>query len=67
LFISLDRFARKKVDSTTYRTILKRNGVNLISVLEMLDGSPESVVLESVLEGMAEYYSLNLVREVKKG
>ncbi|EGD50759.1 recombinase, partial [Thermoanaerobacter ethanolicus JW 200] len=43
------------------------NGVKLISVLEQLDDSPESIILESVLEGMAEYYSKNLAREVMKG
>ena len=36
-------------------------------MLEHLDNSPESIILESVLEGMAEYYSKNLAREVKKG
>lgn len=35
-------------------------------VLEYLDeDSPESIILDSVLEGMAEYYSKNLAREVK--
>lgn len=63
----LDRFARNRYDSAHYRRILKRNGVRLESVLENLDSSPESVILESVLEGMAEYYSLNLSREVRKG
>lgn len=33
----------------------------------MMYSNPESVILESVLEGMAEYYSLNLTREVRKG
>jgi site-specific DNA recombinase len=46
---------------------LRRNKVQLHSVLENLDSSPESVILESVLEGMAEYYSKNLAREVRKG
>lgn len=64
----LDRFARNRRDSIGYRMELKRHGVSLISVLEYLDdGSPESVILESVLEAMAEYYSLNLAREVNKG
>ncbi len=35
--------------------------------MERLDDSPESVILESVIEGMAEYYSKNLAREVMKG
>ena len=38
-----------------------------MSVLENLDDSPESIILESVLEGMSEYYSKNLGREVMKG
>ena len=63
----LDRFARDRYDSANYRRILKQNGVNLESVLEHLDGSPESIILESVLEGMAEYYSKNLARETRKG
>jgi len=63
----LDRFARDRYDSAFYKRQLKRNGVRLISVLEQLDDSPESIILESVLEGMAEYYSANLAREVMKG
>jgi len=63
----LDRFARDKYDSAIYKRKLKINGVRVISVLESLDDSPESVILESVLEGMAEYYSKNLAREVMKG
>lgn len=63
----LDRFARDRHDSAIYKRILKKNGVQVDSVMENLDGSPESVIMESVLEGMAEYYSLNLAREVRKG
>ena len=63
----LDRFSRSKYDSAIYKRKLKLAGVQLLSVLENLDGSPESLILESVLEGMSEYYSKNLSREVKKG
>lgn len=63
----LDRFARDRYDSAHYRHQLKRNGARLLSVVENLDGSPESIIMESVLEGMAEYYSRNLAREVEKG
>ena len=35
--------------------------------MERLDGSPESGMMETLLEGMAEYYSRNLAREVMKG
>lgn len=63
----LDRFARSRADSMYYRMELKKNKVSLISVLEYIDDSPESIILESVLEAMAEYYSKNLAREVMKG
>ena len=63
----LDRFARNRYDSAYYRHQLKRFGVSIRSVIEHLDDSPESVIMESVLEGMAEYYSKNLAREVQKG
>lgn len=63
----LDRFARNRYDSAFYKRKLKLSGVKIISVTEQLDDSPESVILESVLEGMAEYYSKNLAREVMKG
>ena len=63
----LDRFARNRNDSIVNKISLKRNGVSVVSVTEPLDGSPESIILEAVLEAMAEYYSLNLAREVEKG
>lgn len=63
----LDRFSRDRYDHAVYRKKLRDNGVKLISVLENLDDSPESVVLESVLEGFSEYYSKNLARETRKG
>lgn len=63
----LDRFSRDRFDHAIYRQELRKAGVSLISVLENLDDSPESVVLESVLEGFSEYYSRNLARETRKG
>lgn len=63
----LDRFSRDRYDSANNKRKLKQNGVKVLSVLENLDDSPESIILESMLEGMAEYYSANLAREVMKG
>lgn len=64
----LDRFARNRKDSITYHAVLKRHRVSLLSVLEQFDeDKPESVLLQSVLEGLNEFYSRNLAREVKKG
>jgi len=63
----LDRFSRDKYDSAFYKRKLAENKVRLISLSENLDGSPESIILESVIEGMAQYFSANLAREVMKG
>lgn len=63
----LDRFSRNRYDSAIYKKKLKDNNVSLVSISENLDGSPESIILESLLEGMNEYYSANLSREVLKG
>ncbi len=64
----LDRFARNRNDSIMNRSKLRRNGVFLLSTTEPLDDEkPESIILEAVLEAMAEYYSKNLAREVRKG
>lgn len=63
----LDRFARNRYDSATYKAKLKRCGVRLASAMEQLTEGPESIILEAVLEGMAEYYSANLAQNIKRG
>ena len=63
----LDRFARNRVDSATYRAILKRNGVRVVSAKENISEGPEGIILEAMLEGMAEYYSAELSVKVKRG
>lgn len=64
----LDRFARNRNDSIAYRMKLQRNHITLLSVLEPFDEDrPETILLQSVIEGMNEFYSRNLAREVRKG
>ena len=63
----LDRFARNRYDSARYKTQLKRNGVKLISATEVISAGPEGIILESVLEGYAEYYSADLSEKVVRG
>lgn len=63
----LDRFARNRYDSANYKYQLKQNGVKVISAMECISDSPEGVILESVIEGYAEYYSLNLSQNVLRG
>ncbi len=63
----LDRFSRSKYDSVYYKRELKIAGVRLISVCEQLGDSPEDGLLEAVMEGVNQWYSANLSREVMKG
>ena len=59
----LDRFSRDRYDSATYKHILKKNGVKVISATENIADSPEGILLESLLEGLSEYYSAANVDE----
>ena len=63
----LDRFARNRYDSARYKTALKRNGVRVISAKENISDRPEGILLESMLEGYAEYYSAELSEKVLRG
>ena len=63
----LDRFARNRYDSARYKTQLKKNGVKLMSATEVISEGPEGIILESVLEGYAEYYSADLAEKVVRG
>lgn len=63
-----DRFARNREDSVVYKSLLRKEcGIRVISITEQIDDDKFSIILESMLEAMAEYYSLNLAEEVKKG
>ena len=63
-----DRFARSREDSVVYKSLLKKEcGVRVISITESIEDDKFSIILEAMLEAMAEYYSINLSEEVKKG
>ena len=63
----LDRFARNRYDSARYKTQLKKNGVKVVSATEVISDGAEGIILESVLEGYAEYYSADLSEKVVRG
>ena len=63
----LDRFARNRYDSAHYKTQLRKNGVRVVSATERISEGAEGILLESMLEGMAEYYSAELAEKVKRG
>lgn len=63
----LDRFAQNRYDSARYKTILKKNMVEVISATEVISKGAEGIILEAVLEGYAEYYSADLSEKVIRG
>lgn len=63
----LDRFARNRYDSAMYRNELKKAGVRLVSAMENISENPEGIILEGLMESLAEYYSANLSQNVKRG
>lgn len=63
----LDRFSRNRYDSATYKAKLKKNGIKVLSARENISNDASGVLMESVLEGMAEYYSVELAQKVKRG
>ena len=63
----LDRFSRDRYDSTHYKHILKKHGVRVISAKENISDGPEGIILESMLEGYAEYYSAELSQKIQRG
>lgn len=63
----IDRFGRNRAEIIQNRAVLRMHGVKLLSVMEHIPDSPEGIILESVLEGMAEYYSANLAENIKRG
>ena len=63
----MDRFARNRYDSAIHKYKLKKNGVRVFYAKEFIPEGPEGIILESVMEGYAEYYSENLSQNVKRG
>ena len=63
----IDRFGRDRQDIAMGKMALKRAGVKLMYARESVPEGPEGIILESVLEGLAEYYSADLRQKVIRG
>lgn len=63
----LDRFARNRYDSAHYKTMLRKNGVKVVSAKETIADDSTGILLESLLEGYAEFYSVELSEKVRRG
>ncbi len=61
------RFARNQEESIVYKSLLKKAGVEVLSVSEPLVEGPFGSLIERIIEWMDEYYSIRLSGEVKRG
>ena len=62
-----DRIGRNKEEIALNKYHLKKNGVKIYYVAEAIPDTPEGIILEAVIEGMAAYYSEQLSQNVKRG
>ena len=67
LVYQLDRFARNRYDSAINKARLKKNGVRVLSAKENISDDASGILVEGVLESMAEYYSAELSQKIHRG
>lgn len=67
LVYKLNRFSRDRYDSAIYKHKLGKNCIKVISAMENITDDPAGKLLESVIEGIAEYYSAELSENVIRG
>lgn len=67
LIWKLNWFARSRIDSITYKKLLKDRGIKVLSINEPLDDTPSGRMLEGVIETMDQFYSENMGEDIKRG
>ena len=67
LVYKLDRFSRNKYEAVVHKKTLTDNGIKLVSVMENIPDTPEGTLMETVLEGLNQYYSEELRQKVNRG
>ena len=63
----LNRFARNREDSIIYKSLLRRKGIQVISINEQIDDTASGKLLEGLLEVIDEFYSVNLAQDTVRG
>lgn len=61
------RFARNQEEAITLKSMLKKNGIEVISISEPLPDGPFGELIERILEWQDQFYITNLSQEVKRG
>ena len=67
LVYQLDRFARNRYDSAINKAKLKKNGIRVLSARENITDDASGILVEGILESMAEYYSVELSQKIRRG
>ena len=67
LLWKFSRFARNQEESIFYKSMLRKNGVEVLSVSEPAIDGPFGTLIERIIEWSDEYYSIRLSGEVKRG
>lgn len=62
-----DRFARNRYDSAIYKKRLRDNGVSIIYAAESNVDGAEAIIIEGLMESLAEYYSAELAEKMRRG
>ena len=62
-----DRIGRNKEEIALNKYHLKKNGVKIFYIAESIPDTPEGIILEAVIEGMAAYYSEQLSQNIRRG
>ncbi|MEG1925799.1 MAG: recombinase family protein, partial [Ruthenibacterium sp.] len=60
LVYQLDRFARSRADSALYKRKLSKCDVHVVSARENISNDASGILVEGMLESMAEYFSVEL-------
>ena len=67
LVYMMDRFSRGEYDAPIYKRELAKRGVKLVSALEAIPDSPEGIIYEKLLEGLAACESKKTAIRTKRG
>jgi len=63
----LSRFARNREDSIIYKSLLRKQGVQVVSINEPVEDTPSGRLLEGIIEVIDEFYSASLSQDVTRG
>ena len=61
------RFTRNREDSIIYKSLLRKLGIEVMSIHEPVENTPTGRMMEGIIEVLDEFYSANLGQEVTRG